>query len=351
MTRLRCVHLNDDFAMGGVVKALGIFDHPQLAGMVESRVQPVTPGWRLAPRLDADVIVTHFPPSWRALPFLASLRVRNPSAHLVHIEHSYTGAWEALCVPSRRRFRQLLRLSYRFFNDIVAVSQGQRDWLLGAGLVQPRRLHVLHPWSGAQNLDRVPLPDFMPNRPLRVGALGRFAWAKGFDVLIDAFASLDPGQFELRLGGMGPLESELRERAAKLEHVRFVGKVDDVAAFMAQCDVVVVPSRWEAFGQVAAEARMAGRPVIVADVDGLPEQVGRAGLVADCNTPETLVEAIRRLTRCDLPGMARAARASMANAETERAFAWRTLFQRITKTRAKAPRRGIGSEGNASNPV
>jgi glycosyltransferase involved in cell wall biosynthesis len=58
--------------------------------------------------------------------------------------------------------------------------------------------------------------------------------------------------------------------------------VEDVAGFLAGVDVVAVPSRWEAYGMVANEAREAGRPVLVAPVDGLPEQVqGGGGLVVD----------------------------------------------------------------------
>ena len=38
-----------------------------------------------------------------------------------------------------------------------------------------------------------------------------------------------------------------------------------------------MPSRWEPFGLSCLEAQAAGRPVLVSDVDGLPEQVAAGG--------------------------------------------------------------------------
>ena len=334
MTPLRCVHLCDDFALGGVAKGLSVYAHPDLAGYVDSQVLPANPRQSLAPHLDADIILTHFPPSWRTLPFLASLRLRNPAARLVHVEHSYTGAWEAAKVANPLRFRLMLRLAFRLFDEIVAVSHGQANWLRAATGLTAGKLHVLHPWSGNQQLDRVAAPILSRQRPLVLGAFGRFSEQKGFDTLIDAMARLDPAAFTLLLGGFGADDAALRSRAAGLPHVRFVGKVDDVHDFLSRCDVIVVPSRWEAFGQVVAEAKMAGRAVLVADVDGMPEQIGDAGVVADCGTAETLALALAALPGQPLSAMGAAGRRIMQAAERERIEAWQALFVRHGKSAA-----------------
>lgn len=330
MSALRCVHLLDDFSLGGVSKSMCVFDDPALASTATSTIMPIDPGWRLAPRIEADVVVTHFPPSWRTLPFLRSIKLRNPGVHWVHDEHSYTGAWEALKVPNRRRFRRAVRWGLGGADRVVAVSKGQAAWL--GEVLERRRIDVLHPWSGDQGLLDVPMPRFEAG-PIRLGAYGRFAEAKGFDMLIDAVARLDPALFTLRLGGLGPNEAALNRRAADLPNVEMVGRIDDVAGFLGTVDVVVVPSRWEAFGQVAAEARAAGRPVVVAAVDGLPEQVGSAGLVADCATADGLAATIAQLPVHDLAAMSIAARRSMSDAAETRVAAWRSLFQDIAAER------------------
>lgn len=328
MIRLGCVHLCDDLAMGGVTKGLSVYDHPDLAATVASRVELVRPGWSLAPRFAEAVIVTHFPPSWRTLPFLTSLRLRNRRARLVHVEHSYTGAWEALKVAHPRRFHAMLRIALRLFDEVVTVSHGQARWLAAAAGLPFGQVQVLHPWSGAQRLDAVPAPGPTAGRPLVLGAYGRFAEQKGFDVLVAAMRRLDPDRFTLRLGGFGEDEATLRAAAADLPHVRFDGTVTDVPGFIAGCDIIVVPSRWEAFGQVVAEAKLAARPVLVADVDGMPEQVGDFGVVTDCTSPEGIAAAVVNMATMPLPAMGQAARAAMAGVERQRIGAWRAMFDR-----------------------
>ncbi len=328
MNRPNWIHLNDDFSMGGVTKAMGIFDHPDVAAVANSRVEEVSPKGRLAKRYDADVIITHCPPSWQSLPFILSLRLRNPHARLVHVEHSYCRNWEQRMVPNAKRFRLMLRLAYSLYDEVLAVSHGQRAWLLEIGAIRADKLFIHNPWSGSQGLEKLAAPSFQPDRPLRLVAIGRFAEAKGFDTLVAAMRLLPADRFTLELAGCGPQEAELREAALCMPNVRFAGKVDDVSQFYERCDVVLIPSRWESFGQVAAEARLAARPILVSHADGLPEQVGEAGIIADCSTAQSLADAIARMGKAPLADMSRAARASMKGAEQSRIKAWIALARR-----------------------
>lgn len=338
MTTLRCVHLNTDFSFGGVTRALGIFDHPEICKHVHSRMIPIRMAVAPAPRLDADVIINHATPNWAALPFLFILRLRNRHSRMVHIEHSYTRAWEAANVPDKGRFRAMLKLAYVNFDTVVAVSEGQADWLIEAGLVPAGKLRVINPWSGSDMLSAMPAPEFAAGQPLRLGAMGRFDTAKGFDTLIRAMTFISPDIVELTIGGFGAGQAELAALAKGMPHVRFAGRVTHAPVFFAQCDAIVVPSRWESFGLVAAEARQAGRPVLVSDVDGLPEQAFGNGLIADCSSPAALAAAIEELATGPLAEMSREARLSMAGAEDARVYAWLTLF---TEARRKLARRTV----------
>jgi glycogen synthase len=73
--------------------------------------------------------------------------------------------------------------------------------------------------------------------------------------------------------------------------------VRDVTPVMSLMDVVVIPSVWEPFGMVAAEAMSVGRPVVVSRAGGLPEVVedGISGLVVPPGDPGALFQAIDRL--------------------------------------------------------
>jgi glycosyltransferase involved in cell wall biosynthesis len=72
---------------------------------------------------------------------------------------------------------------------------------------------------------------------------------------------------------------------------------DDRAAFFAGLDVLVMPSTYECFGMVAAEALSAGVPVVVTERTGIAELVRdhAAGIVVPVGAPDALREAIERI--------------------------------------------------------
>lgn len=113
--------------------------------------------------------------------------------------------------------------------------------------------------------DRFDTPD---DAFLVVGA-GRFVPRKGFDLLIEALATL-PGAY-LWLVGDGEQADALRDladRRGTADRVRFLGWQSNTGAFLAAADVVVMPSRHEPLGNVVLEAWGAGRPVVVTASEG-----------------------------------------------------------------------------------
>ena len=208
---IRITHLLDDFGMGGVTRALSLFDDPRMTREAESRTVRMGRGPAGAVRLDSDLIVIHVPPSWGRLPYLAALRLKNPHARIVQVEHSYTRAFEAEKVSSSGRFRTLLQTAARPVDEVVAVSGAQRRWLAEAG-VSSRKLHTIHPWSGRDDLYQV--PDLEPRGgPLRLLAYGRLAPEKNFAALIEAMRSFRADEVTLTLFGSGPEEERLAELA------------------------------------------------------------------------------------------------------------------------------------------
>ena len=324
---IRVANLIDDPNVGGVTRAVSDTLRHLGAG-IAGRIVLVRTAWRLAPRVAADVIVIDFTVSWAKLLFLLVLRL-TAAAPIVIVEHSYTEAYEQRCVRRRWRFRLMLRLAYRLADRVVAVSEGQAAWLAAAGLVAPHRLVAI-----PQALDLSALasiPD-APARagPLRLGAYGRYAEQKGFDVLVAAMREVPPEIATLTLAGYGPDEAALRAAAEGLAHVGVGGPIDGPAGFLAGVDVVVVPSRWEAYGLVGQEARAAGRPVIACAVDGLVEQVPYSrGLLVPADDAAALAAAIRRIAAMDRAPMAAAARASVEGAFEGKLAAWRDLFARL----------------------
>ena len=79
--------------------------------------------------------------------------------------------------------------------------------------------------------------------------------------------------------------------------VTFSGVVDDVVAFMADIDIVVLPSLWEGMPNVLLEAMAAGRPIVATNLPGIEEMVqdGTSAVLCEPGRAGALADAIMRL--------------------------------------------------------
>jgi glycosyltransferase involved in cell wall biosynthesis len=132
------------------------------------------------------------------------------------------------------------------------------------------------------------LPNFIPDDEFAAGSAaaegefalvaGRLSEEKGFDTAIAAARSAG---VPLVIAGAGPDEARLRGLAAG-GSVRFVGRLDraTLGNLRRRAAVVLAPSRWEEPCPYSVlEALAAGVPVLASDRGGLPEVVGRDGIV------------------------------------------------------------------------
>lgn len=104
---------------------------------------------------------------------------------------------------------------------------------------------------------------------------GRLSYEKGIDLLIRAASRTGKGT--LKIVGEGPISDELRELAAGLgAPVEFMGfrTGDELKALLEGAQFVVVPSRWyENLPFSVMESLAAGKPLVAADIGGIPEMV------------------------------------------------------------------------------
>jgi glycosyltransferase involved in cell wall biosynthesis len=122
--------------------------------------------------------------------------------------------------------------------------------------------------------------------------VGRLIAYKRFDIAIEAFNRL---KLPLRIIGRGPEERRLRKIAGPT--IEFLGRVsdEDLPKQYAECRAFVFPQE-EDFGIVAIEAMASGRPVIAFRGGDIEERIeeGISGVFFDEQTPEAIIEAVRR---------------------------------------------------------
>ncbi|MEO1323977.1 MAG: glycosyltransferase family 4 protein [Pseudomonadota bacterium] len=288
----RFVHILDDLAMGGVTRALKNFETPVLAGLGQHESIDIRKTSARAQNAN-DVAVVHFTANWRKLGWLLDLRLRGGFSRTILIEHSYTEGYEASEVVPKRRFRQMLRLAYRLVDQVVAVSNAQREWMLHHKLAKADKIVAIPQSRLCDELLSI-APCKRDFGPLQIRAFGRFHKQKGFDLLVKAMARVPSTVAQLKIAGTGPDTTYLQTLARDLDHVEICDPFSSPIAFISDADLVAIPSRWEAFGLVGTEARAAGRPILAATVDGLRDQLDEDGFAHEPGSVSSLVDAIYR---------------------------------------------------------
>jgi len=165
-----------------------------------------------------------------------------------------------------------------------------------------------------------------------VVAVGRIEHVKGFDLLVDAFAtSALRDRARLVVVGDGSEAGALRRRVASAgleDRVELPGRLDpaDVAARLASADVVVVPSRADAAPLVVLEAWRSGTPLVATVRGGPPEIVtdGVDGVLVDPQDTAALAGAVLGL----LDDPERAARIGAAGRQRVEDFTWERVVDR-----------------------
>lgn len=129
---------------------------------------------------------------------------------------------------------------------------------------------------------------------------GRLASNKGLPQLVRAFERLASEHPDARLVLAGEDQGwRARLASATRRPLLFTGHLPDelYRSALAAADLLVLPSEWEAFGIVLAEAMACGTPVVATRVGGAPDVVqdGVTGLLVEHGDVEALARAMGAL--------------------------------------------------------
>jgi glycosyltransferase involved in cell wall biosynthesis len=242
-----------------------------------------------------------------------------PDGGLVLLDGLVASAGAGVLVPESARLRQVVLVHMPFGGLAVAVdaecavltharavvttSAWTRRRLLERCRLPAQRVHVARP-----GVD--PVEEEAPGTPGggRLLCVGAVLPHKGHDLLLDALAGIPSPPWQCTV--VGPLDGDpafverLRRRAADsgvTDRICFAGPRagEELRRQYRAADVLVLPSRLEAYGMVVPEALAVGLPVVAFAVGGVPEALGRTtrglpGLLVPPDDADALRNALGR---------------------------------------------------------
>ncbi|WCM21295.1 glycosyltransferase family 4 protein [Paraburkholderia bryophila] len=241
--------------------------------------------------------------------------------------HMMTGALIARFSAFSRRFVLVTTVHNEFQrtaslmgvgDHVVAVSDAVAVAMARRGIPHERLSVVRNGTIGTPRLAGSPVAS-TPHlaHPCIVTVSGMYE-RKGIGDLLNAFALVRRRVPDavLYLVGDGPDRAAMEALAVTLgvaEQTRFEGFVADPRVYLAQADVFVLASHYEAAGLVLCEARETGRAIVATRVGGIPEMLdgGDAGVLVPVQDPVALAEALGHVLTNDDARAALRARAPL----------------------------------------
>lgn len=250
--------------------------------------------------------------------------------NIVALCHHPLALETGLTATQQARLQQSEQRALAAVKAVVVTSPHTRHVLMTQFAVPSSRITVALPGT-----DRQPFAHCTGEPPCLL-TLASLTPRKGHDVLLQALAELTDLRWRARWVGSPDLDtvwaSALVDSAQRLglsQRITFVGTVAATDAELAQADLFVLPSRFEGYGMVFAEALAAGLPIIAARAGAVPDVVPPdAGMLVPPDDASALAQALRSVLTDSARRRAMQLGAQQAAADLP---TWQATAQRIAQ--------------------
>lgn len=211
---------------------------------------------------------------------------------------AYFGDLKKIGSKSKRTIEQknkekIVQTILKFDKIVVMTEDEKKDWKADDKIVCISNMLPCYP---SELLDKSRVNH-------RVISVGRYAYQKGYDMLVNSweYVQVKHPDWSLHIygsrdGDRGDYESLKKKITTdSIQNVFLHPETDDVYSEYCESDIYVMSSRFESFGLVLIEAMACGLPVVTFDCKYGPRSIvenGLTGIIVPQNNIEKLAKAI-----------------------------------------------------------
>jgi glycosyltransferase involved in cell wall biosynthesis len=163
----------------------------------------------------------------------------------------------------------------RIITHIIANSHATKETILtnNPSLFPKENITILY-----NGIDIPPILQKIEHTTPVIAAVGRLEYQKNFECLIELAEILTHRgySFVIKIAGEGSLWKKLHTDIAERglsDKIQLVGFISNINHFLAEADIFVLPSFWEGFGFVLAEAMAQELPLVAFNISSNKELI------------------------------------------------------------------------------
>lgn len=198
--------------------------------------------------------------------------------------------------------RHIARMVSPRLDAIIANCNACRRAVIEQEGANPARVHVIPNGIELERFTHLPPCDGLRDgRSRKIGMLANFRPVKGIDVFLRAAALVvrrrPDSFFELAGDGDRTWVERVIEECDIQNHVRLLGRIENVPDWLGTLDIAVLASRAEGLSNALLEYMAAGRAIVATRVGGNPDVIenNKTGLLVEPDDEMELADAIERL--------------------------------------------------------
>jgi glycosyltransferase involved in cell wall biosynthesis len=243
--------------------------------------------------------VVHIHSTFAGLVIRPVLLLQRGGPRVVYCPHGWAFSRETSKL-SHQVTKWMERVFAKITDRIICISGDEFNEAVRAG-ISAKRLVLVHNGISRNRPSLDATSAIWPSQKTKVLFIGRLDRQKGYDLLIESARRLEE-LIDVRIIGASVIGKY--ENTDVPRNVALLGWMNrnQIEAHLEVADLVVIPSRWEAFGLVAIEAMRAAKPIVAFRVGALPEIVedGITGMLCEPVSAAPLVDALQQASKLDL---------------------------------------------------